>query len=190
MESAACRKIPELPGPFLPPSIRFVHSEDLAARFPDLEPRERENAICREAGAVFVIGIGSVLADGRPHDGRAADYDDWTTETGGGRRGLNGDILVWYPPLKRAMELSSMGIRVDPETMRRQLALKGEERKAALPFHRRLLAGELPQTIGGGIGQSRLCMFFLRKIHVGEVQASIWPEAMREECRSRGAILL
>jgi aspartate--ammonia ligase len=190
MERATCQRYPRLPGPYLPRSIRFVHGEDLAARFPGLDPRAREDAVCRDEGAVFVIGIGAPLADGRPHDGRAADYDDWTTETGGGRRGLNGDILVWYPPLGRAVELSSMGIRVDPEALRRQLALKGEEASARLPFHRRLLAGELPQTIGGGLGQSRLCMVFLRKRHIGEVQASLWPADVRAKCRGRGIELL
>jgi aspartate--ammonia ligase len=189
-ERAACGRYPRLPAPYLPPSIRFLHSEDLAARYPRLDPRAREDAACREHGAVFVVGIGAALADGRPHDGRAADYDDWTTETGGGRRGLNGDVLVWYPPLGRAVELSSMGIRVDPAAMRRQLGLKGETANARLPFHARLLAGRLPQTIGGGLGQSRLCMVFLRKAHIGEVQSSLWPKRVREECRRKGIALL
>ncbi len=175
--------------PVLPPRITFVHSVELERRFPELTPRQREDRICREAGAVFVIGIGAPLSDGRPHDGRAPDYDDWTTPTELGP-GLNGDIFVWNPVLGRAFELSSMGIRVDADALRRQLAITKTEERAGLLFHRRLLAGELPQSIGGGIGESRLCMFFLRKAHVGEVQCGIWPEEMREELRRRNVILL
>jgi aspartate--ammonia ligase len=176
--------------PFLPDAITFVHSEELEARYPKLAPRERETEFCREHGAVFVIGIGGALANGQPHDGRAPDYDDWTTGTGDGRSGLNGDILVHYPLRGRAFELSSMGIRVDATALRRQLELSGQQRRAELLFHRRLLAGELPQTIGGGIGQSRLCMLYLRKAHIGEIQASLWPTAMREECGKKGVFLL
>jgi aspartate--ammonia ligase len=167
-----------------------VHSEELEARYPHLTPKQREETICRECGAVFIIGIGAPLADGRPHDARAADYDDWSTPTGDGQHGLNGDILVWYPVLGNAVELSSMGIRVNPEALERQLAAKGEEFKQAYYFHRRLMAGELPLCIGGGIGQSRLCMVLLRKAHVGEVQASIWPEEMVESCRAHRITLL
>lgn len=175
--------------PTLPEKIHFIHSEELQQRYPDLSPREREDRISKEMGAVFIIGIGAPLADGRPHDGRAPDYDDWTTPTPKGN-GLNGDIFVWNPVLERGFELSSMGIRVDAEALKRQLAMTGNEDRLKLLFHRRLLAGELPQTIGGGIGQSRLCMFFLRKAHVGEVQCSIWPEEMRAELKAKGIPLL
>jgi aspartate--ammonia ligase len=176
--------------PVLPDEITFVHAEDLAGRYPRLSPRERETEVCREYGAVFVIGIGADLDGGHPHDGRAPDYDDWSTETGGGKRGLNGDILVHNPVLDAAFELSSMGIRVDPQTLRRQLGIRGLEERESLYFHRRLLAGELPTSIGGGIGQSRLCMLYLRKAHIGEIQASIWPDEMRERCRQAGIHLL
>lgn len=189
-ERETCRRYPRLAKPFLPPSITFVHSEELEAMYPELSPIEREDAICRARGAAFVIGIGARLRDGLPHDDRAADYDDWSTPTGGGRRGLNGDILVWNPLLGCAFELSSMGIRVDREALLRQLALKGEEDKARMPYHRKLLSGALPPTIGGGIGQSRLCMLFLRKAHIGEVQAGIWPEGMLQACRKAGVRLL
>jgi len=139
---------------------------------------------------VFVIGIGSQLKDGRPHDGRAADYDDWSTETSKGRCGLNGDILVWYPFLGRAFELCSMGIRVDKDSLLRQLDTKGEQDKVRLYFHQRLLQGELPLSIGGGIGQSRLCMLYLRKAHIGEVQSSVWPDEMVKICRENKIFLL
>jgi aspartate--ammonia ligase len=176
--------------PFLPDEITFVHAEELELRYPRLPPRERENEFCREHGAIFVVGIGATLENGQPHDGRAPDYDDWSTPTGDGRSGLNGDILVHYPLFDRAFELSSMGIRVDPAALRRQLELSGQQRRADLYFHRRLLAGSLPQTIGGGIGQSRLCMLYLRKAHIGEIQASLWPAAMRQECGKKGVFLL
>jgi aspartate--ammonia ligase len=139
---------------------------------------------------VFIIGIGGKLANGDPHDGRAPDYDDWTTETAEGHRGLNGDILIWYPILDRAVELSSMGIRVDKESLLRQLKLSGEEEREKLYFHQKLLAGELPLSIGGGIGQSRLCMVLLHKAHVGEIQASIWPDDMVKECEALGMPLI
>ncbi len=175
--------------PFLPRAIEFVHTTELEKRWPELTPRERENRIAEECRAVFIIGIGAALADGRPHDGRAPDYDDWSTPTDRGP-GLNGDIFVWNPVLRRGFELSSMGIRVDAEALRRQLAITRTEERASLLFHRRLLGGELPQTIGGGIGQSRLCMFFLRKAHVGEVQCSLWPDDLRRDLRARGIVLL
>ena len=172
--------------PALPDDIFFIHAEDLLQRYPDMTPKERENAIVREHKAVFIIGIGGKLSDGSVHDGRAADYDDWSTPNSDGYEGLNGDILLWSPVLESAFEISSMGIRVDPKAMRRQLKERGQEWKADLYFHRRLLNGELPCTIGGGIGQSRLCMYLLRKAHIGEIQSSIWPEAMREACHRAG----
>jgi len=175
--------------PALPPEIRFIHSLELERRWPDLSPRQREDRACEEHGAVFVIGIGAPLSNGRPHDGRAPDYDDWITPTELGP-GLNGDILVWNPVLRRSFELSSMGIRVNAESMRRQLAMTGTEDRLGLMFHQRLLRGELPQTVGGGIGQSRLCMLYLRKAHVGEVQCGIWPDELRRSLRQRGVILL
>ncbi|MBR1733574.1 MAG: aspartate--ammonia ligase, partial [Alloprevotella sp.] len=164
---------------------------ELRRRYPTLTPKEREDAICRELGAVFIIGIGGVLGDGRPHDLRAPDYDDWSTETEDGLQGLNGDLLVWYEPLGRAVEISSMGIRVDAAAMRRQLRLAGKEERASLYFHHRLLeTGDLPLSIGGGIGQSRLCMIYLQKAHIGEIQASIWPDDMRQACADHGIPLI
>jgi len=176
--------------PCLPETITFVHSEDLCAEFPGRTPREREAAACRRHGAVFVIGIGGPLQDGRAHDGRAPDYDDWTTPADATHRGLNGDILVHNPILDTVFELSSMGIRVDSAALDRQLELSGQTARRQLYWHRRLLGGELPQTIGGGIGQSRLCMLYLRKAHIGEIQASLWPPAMVSECRRHGIELL
>ncbi len=172
--------------PFLPEEIFFIHSQELLDLYPDLSPKERENEIVRKHKAVFIIGIGGELSDGSIHDGRAADYDDWSTPNEEGFKGLNGDILLWNPILENAFEISSMGIRVDEEAMRRQLRIKEQEFKEELYFHKKLLSGELPCTIGGGIGQSRLCMFLLRKAHIGEIQSSIWPEEMREECLKAG----
>jgi aspartate--ammonia ligase len=174
----------------LPDSITFVHSEELQARYPGLTPREREYQICREHGAVFIIGIGFDLQDGVPHDGRAPDYDDWSTSSVNGFRGLNGDIVVYYPLLDCAFELSSMGIRVDAEALLKQLEIRQVLERRDLLFHRRLLAGELPLSIGGGIGQSRLCMLYLRKAHIGEIQASIWPDEMVAECAKSNIFLL
>jgi aspartate--ammonia ligase len=176
--------------PTLPDRIFFITAEELRRRYPTLSPREREDRICEERKAVFVIGIGGALEDGKPHDGRAPDYDDWSSPNGNGGYGLNGDILVWNPVLERAFEISSMGIRVDPASLERQLAIRQMEERKDLMFHRMLLAGELPQTIGGGIGQSRLCMFFLRTAHIGEVSVGIWPEAMVEECARANIALL
>lgn len=175
--------------PFLPRDIRFIHSEDLLQMYPDKTAKERENLICEKYGAVFIIGIGDKLSDGKPHDGRAPDYDDWTTETVGGNKGLNGDILIWYPVLGRAVELSSMGIRVNGEVLLRQLAITGQEKRKGLYFHKKLLSGELPQSIGGGIGQSRLCMVLLQKAHLGEIQASIWPYEMVNEASRLGVMI-
>ena len=157
--------------------------------YPGLTPKERENEITRRHKAVFIIGIGGELSDGHPHDGRAADYDDWSSDNEEGYRGLNGDILLWSPVLEMAFEVSSMGIRVDAEALRRQLRLRGEEHKASMMFHRMLLGGELPLTVGGGIGQSRLCMYLLRKAHIGEIQSSIWSAEMTEKCRAAGIYL-
>jgi len=176
--------------PLLPARITFVTAEELCARYPQLHPRQREDRICAEHGAVFVIGIGGQLPDGQPHDGRAPDYDDWTTPHSDGGRGLNGDILLWHPVLERAFEISSMGIRVDPPTLLRQLAERQLTERQELPFHRLLLTGQLPQTMGGGIGQSRLCMFFLRTAHVGEVACGIWPDAMVQRCALANITLL
>jgi len=176
--------------PMLPAEIAFVHSEELQERWPDLDPRQREDKITEERGAVFVVGIGAELADGLAHDGRAPDYDDWITPTTDGKRGLNGDILLRYPLLGRAFEISSMGIRVDEVALLKQLEIRGALERREYQWHRRLLAGELPLSIGGGIGQSRLCMFFLRKLHVGEVHASIWPDEMIAQCKAAGIQLL
>ena len=189
-EEEVCRRYNKIPRPFLPDEIHFIHSEELEERYPDLSPQKREDAICKEKGAVFIIGIGAKLKSGNPHDERAADYDDWSTETENGKKGLNGDILVWYPLLNCAMELSSMGIRVDKESLLRQLEIKGELNKVNLYYHQKLLQGELPLTIGGGIGQSRLCMLFLRKAHIGEVQSSIWPDKMIKICKKNKINLL
>ena len=190
LEAQVCAGWEMLGGPFLPEDITFIHSQDLEDKYPDLHPRERENRICEEAGAVFVIGIGAELASGQPHDARAADYDDWATVSETGKPGLNGDILVWYPVLNRALELSSMGIRVDATSLRKQLELHDELRRLEQPFHKGIINGELPLTVGGGIGQSRLCMLMLRKVHVGEVQAGVWSDEMRAECAARGIRLL
>jgi aspartate--ammonia ligase len=181
-------KYPEI-GTLLPEEITFVHTEDLEAMYPSLSSSERENRAAETHGAVFVIGIGAPLASGEPHDGRASDYDDWITPNGRGR-GLNGDIIVWYPVLGQAVELSSMGIRVSPETLRQQLKIRGCMERRSLYFHRKLLNGELPFSVGGGIGQSRLCMYFLRKAHIGEIQVALWPEAMRQDCRRKNILLL
>lgn len=176
--------------PFLPRKIHFIHSEELLQMYPNLSPKEREDAICKKYGAVFIIGIGGKLSDGKKHDGRAPDYDDWSTVAEDGRAGLNGDILIWYPVLERSFELSSMGIRVDQEALLRQLKLEGKEDRKQLFFHRQLLDGRLPLSIGGGIGQSRLCMVMLHKAHIGEIQASIWPDDMRAEGAQLGMPLI
>ncbi len=170
--------------PCLPQELYFIHAEELRLRYPDLDPKDREERICRKHGAVFIIGIGGKLGDGKKHDGRAPDYDDYTTLGLNDLPGLNGDLLVWDEILDRPMELSSMGIRVDKEALLKQLKEEGQEQRLELYFHKRLMDDTLPLSIGGGIGQSRLCMFFLRKAHIGEIQASIWPEKMREECKA------
>lgn len=189
-ESLVIERYPAVPALSLPPCPVFVHSEDLESGDPGLSPQERVDRICRQSGAVFVIGIGAPLANGRPHDGRAADYDDWSTPTDAQHRGLNGDLFVWNPVLECSFELSSMGVRVDPAALQRQLDMRGELDKKVLPYHSRLLRGELPLTIGGGIGQSRLCMLLLHKAHIGEVQAGVWPDAIRSLCNAHGIRLL
>lgn len=188
-EFIVCETYPQII-PFLPKEIFFIHSEELRQKYPDLTPKERENRITREYGAVFIIGIGGKLGDGKVHDLRAPDYDDYSTMGENGLPGLNGDLLIWDSVIDRAVELSSMGIRVDREALLRQLALSGKEERKELYFHRRLLDGTLPLSIGGGIGQSRLCMVYLRKAHIGEIQASIWPEEMRAECAQYGMPLI
>ena len=176
--------------PTLPEKVEFIHSEQLLQMYPGLSPKEREAEACRRYGAVFVIGIGNPLSDGEPHDGRAPDYDDWITPNSDGYIGLNGDLLLWNRILEIPFELSSMGIRVSEESLLKQLNARHCEERANLRFHQSLLAGEYPYSIGGGIGQSRLCMFLLQKAHIGEVQASIWPEERIEECHRHGIELM
>lgn len=166
---------------FLPEEIFFITTQELEDIYPSLTPMQREDTICKDKKAVFIMQIGGALKSGEKHDGRAPDYDDWA---------LNGDVLFWYPVLERAVELSSMGIRVDEKALQEQLKLANCEHRSSLEFHRLLLKGKLPYTIGGGIGQSRICMYFLNKAHVGEVQASIWPEQMIKDCAQENIILL
>ena len=185
-----CETYPSIE-PFLPEEVTFIHAEELLQRYPTLSPKEREDAICKEYGAVFIIGIGCELSNGEKHDRRAPDYDDYSTISEDSRyAGLNGDLLIWYPILERAIELSSMGIRVNAEALERQLKDSGKEERKQLDFHRRLLEGSLPQSIGGGIGQSRLCMILLHKAHVGETQSSIWSDEMRSACKEAGMTLI
>jgi aspartate--ammonia ligase len=176
--------------PFLPEDIFFIHTEELLVKYPELSPKEREHEAAKQYGAVFIMGIGGALADGKKHDGRAPDYDDWSTQTADGLKGLNGDIVVWNPVLKSAFELSSMGIRVDETALLRQLEIEACPERKDLYFHKQLLKGELPQSIGGGIGQSRLVMLLLKKRHIGEVQVSIWSEKIKEEAEKEGIVLL
>lgn len=166
---------------FLPENITFIKSQDLLDMYPEMTDKERENEISKKYGAVFLMQIGGKLSNGKPHDMRAPDYDDWN---------LNGDILIWNPVLERAFEVSSMGIRVDEKSLAEQLAISGCESRKELPFHKALLNGSLPLTMGGGIGQSRICMLLLGKRHIGEVQASVWPEEMIQKCKSKGINLL
>ena len=176
--------------PILANDIFFIHSEELRQMYPDKSPKERENLIAKEKGSVFIIGIGDKLGDGMPHDLRAPDYDDWTTPGENGLNGLNGDLLVWNSILNQALELSSMGIRVDKKALVHQLDITGKQERLNLYFHKKLMNDELPLSIGGGIGQSRLCMLLLHKAHIGEVQASIWPEDMRKQCEELGFSLI
>ena len=179
-EGYVCAHYPHIK-PELPDEITFVTTQELEDRYPEETPRRREYLAAKEYGAVFLMQVGGALKSGSIHDGRAPDYDDWS---------LNGDILLYDPLLDMSLEVSSMGIRVDAEALRRQLKIRGCEERAKLPFQKALLAGELPQTIGGGIGQSRMCVYFLRKAHVGEVQASIWPDEVVEACRKANILLL
>ncbi|MBQ8868074.1 MAG: aspartate--ammonia ligase [Bacteroidaceae bacterium] len=188
-EFMVCETYPQIT-PFLPEKIFFIHSEELRQLYPDLTAKEREDRITREHGAVFIIGIGAKLADGKEHDLRAPDYDDYSTMGENGLPGLNGDLLIWDSVIDRAVELSSMGIRVDKKALLHQLEISGKQERKELYFHRRLLDGTLPLSIGGGIGQSRLCMVYLRKAHIGEIQASIWPEEMRRECAGHNMPLI
>ena len=166
---------------FLPEEITFITTQELVNLYPDMSAKEREYEIVKKHGAVFLMQIGDILSNGEKHDGRAPDYDDWK---------LNGDILVYYPVLDIALELSSMGIRVNAEVLAEQLKKAGCEERAELPFQKDLLEGRLPQTIGGGIGQSRICMFFLRKAHIGEIQVSVWPDEIYDEAAARGITIL
>lgn len=176
--------------PWLPEEVTFIHAQELLDRYPELTPKERENEAAKEYGAVFIIGIGGDLSNGEPHDGRAPDYDDWITPNSDGYRGLNGDLILWNPVLQSGFELTSMGIRVSPESLKAQLKERGCEERERYDFHKSLLAGELPYSIGGGIGQSRLCMYLLQKAHIGEVQASIWPESQIAACAAANIHLL
>lgn len=189
-EYMVCEMYPQIT-PFLAHDVHFIHAQDLLEMYPGKSAKERENLITERYGSVFIIGIGGKLSDGKPHDLRAPDYDDYTTvDPKTGLSGLNGDLLIWNDVLKRAIEISSMGIRVDKAAMLKQLELAGKEERTRLYFHKRLLEGSLPLSIGGGIGQSRLCMLYLKKAHIGEIQASIWPEEMRKQCAEWGMPLI
>jgi len=188
MEEFVYKRFPHIT-PTLPDSITFIQSEDLLKEYPDLTPFERENKVVEKYGAVFIIGIGGKLSNGVKHDGRAPDYDDWSTPTEDGYYGLNGDIIFWNPVLNRSFEISSMGIRVDKEALLRQLKETDTMDRAELTFHKAVLEDKIPLSIGGGIGQSRLCMFLLRMAHIGESQSSIWPEDMVQKCAENGITL-
>lgn len=180
--------------PNLPDELTFMHAEDILARYPDLPRKQRETAILQEYPAIFIYGIGWTLADGYPHEMRAADYDDWVTETvsADGRRmhGLNGDILVWNPVTKRRHELSSMGIRVNAASLRRQLELTGQLHFLDMPYHRAIINNQIPLSIGGGIGQSRTLMLLLRKAHIGEVSVTVWPKVLKDICKEKNIHVL
>ncbi|MBO7438098.1 MAG: aspartate--ammonia ligase [Bacteroidales bacterium] len=176
--------------PILPQEIKFISAEELCKKYPTLTSKEREDAAAKEYGAVFIMGIGGKLSDGKKHDGRAPDYDDWSTPNTEGFSGLNGDIILWNDILGRSFEISSMGVRVDKKALEKQLLIENKEERKQLYFHKRLLDGTLPESIGGGIGQSRLCMFFLRKAHIGEIQSSLWSDEMRAECAKNNIPLI
>lgn len=188
MEEFVYKRFPHIT-PVLPDTITFIQSEDLLKEYPDLTPQERENKAAEKYGAIFIIGIGGALSNGVKHDGRAPDYDDWSTPTDDGYFGLNGDIIFWNPILKRSFEISSMGIRVDKAALLRQLEITGTMDRAELVFHKAILEDKIPLSIGGGIGQSRLCMFLLRMAHIGESQSSIWPEDVIKKCAENNIIL-
>ncbi|MBP6285217.1 MAG: aspartate--ammonia ligase [Paludibacter sp.] len=187
-ESKLHKKYPHIL-PSLPKKIMFIHSEELLSLYPELTPRERESKVTEKYGAVFIIGIGAKLANGEKHDGRAPDYDDWSTPTHKGFKGLNGDIILWNKVLDSAFEISSMGIRVDKTSLLHQLQEEGCPERTKLEFHSQLLENKIPLSIGGGIGQSRLCMYFLQCAHIGEVQSSLWPKEMIESCLANNIIL-
>lgn len=188
-EQRIASEFPDKPA-ILPEEITFLHAEQLLQMYPEDSPKERERKAAKKFGAYFLIGIGAPLSNGQPHDGRAPDYDDWTTPCAEGLTGLNGDIIFWNPQLQQAFEISSMGIRVDAPTLEHQLEITGKQDRKDLYYHRQLLQNQVPQSIGGGIGQSRLCMFLLKKRHIGEVQVSVWPESLREACSLEGIHLL
>jgi aspartate--ammonia ligase len=188
-EKAVEKKYPNIKA-VLPETITFISTEELLQKYPTFTPKERENAITKEFGAVFLYGIGHALSNGELHDGRAADYDDWSTVNATGTNGLNGDILVWNPVLDSGYELSSMGIRVDKIALEKQLEIRGLSDRKSLLFHQMLLNGELTESIGGGIGQSRMCMFMLKLKHIGEVQVSIWDEKIKSDLVSQDVFLL
>lgn len=188
-EKQICKLYPQLTSRLVS-DIAFVHTEELEQSYPDLTPKEREDIIARKHGAVFIIGIGHSLLSGKPHDLRAADYDDWSTLTIEDKRGLNGDIIVWDDTGQQAFELSSMGIRVDANALETQLSLMKLGHYKTRSFHQAILKNTLPLSIGGGIGQSRLCMFLLHKLHIGEVQPSVWPEATIQEMEAKNILLL
>jgi len=180
-EYVVCEHYPPI-SPQLPDRIHFIQSEELLKQYPGLTSKQREFEVAKKYGAVFLIGIGGALSNGERHDGRAPDYDDWITRTSAEYRGLNGDIIVWNDILKDSFELSSMGIRVNKQSLIEQLDTANCQERKSYFFHQLLLNDKLPQSIGGGIGQSRLCMYYLRKAHIGEIQSSIWSEEMREQC--------
>ena len=188
-EKAVSEKYPGIE-PVLPENIKFIHSEDLFLKYPELTPKQRENEAAREYGAIFLTGIGGDLPGGTIHDGRAPDYDDWSSPSEENYKGLNGDIIVWNPVTGAAFEISSMGIRVDKSALLFQLDKRNCLDRKDLMFHRMLLSGELPQTMGGGIGQSRMCMFMLRKEHIGQVQASVWPAKMIDDLKKTRITLI
>ncbi len=188
-EYVVCEHYPQIK-PQLPETIYFVHAEELLKMYPELTPKQREHRIAKEHGAVFIIGIGADLSNGKPHDGRAPDYDDWISTTTGPYRGLNGDILVWNDILQDSLEISSMGIRVNKTSLSEQLAVAGCRDREKYLFHQMLLNDQLPQSIGGGIGQSRICMYYLRKAHIGEIQSSLWSDEMRSSCAHHGIHLM